>query len=133
MEEICLAKGVRARTQVRAIRRGRTAVAGNITPLTVVKDVVRLRPEFEPDSLRDGKVLEERHIEVGAVWIAKEVPGRVAECQTARRGERIGIKQERSSSLQGNLNNTGVRVANHIGTRPPVATIRKAIKKTQEL
>src|ERR1700722_2400547 len=62
--------------------------------LSVIKNIEELSPELKASLAGQGKVLKQRHIEVGAGWIVQRVTSGVAECKPARCDERRRIEQQ---------------------------------------
>src|ERR1700723_3724179 len=82
------------------VARARTGVAGDRSPLDMVKHIERFRTELNRRSFLNGNVFKQRHIKVDSIRIAQAVPSRVSEGQAARLRVRSGVVIQWPESLQ---------------------------------
>ena len=80
-------------TRIRTVPTSRASAATNVTPLGMVEDVERFGTELERCAFLDGEMLENRHIKINLMWIARNIPGRIAEGESLGRGKGPGIHQ----------------------------------------
>src|SRR5438477_12925064 len=106
-----IVRGVGLQESIGAQRVGKTAdgayaarrsgAAPQVTELSVIEDVEGFSAELQSDALVNGKVLEQRHIEVSGVRIGQPISAHIAEGQPARFQENIGVVLERTESCSG--------------------------------
>ena len=70
-------------------------VASGCSPLAVIEHVEGFEPELKGGLLLDGEVLEESHVEVGAIGSDQRISRYVSESQTSRHGICCGVVLEK--------------------------------------
>src|SRR5436305_6595476 len=70
-------------------------VGPGCSPLAVIEHVEGFEPELKSRLLLDGEVLEESHVEVGAIRSDQRISRHVSKSQTGRHSIRCGVVLEK--------------------------------------
>ena len=99
-----------------AVAAGRTAIAGDVSPLRVIEHVEGFGAELKTHLLPDFEVLEQGPVEVEAIGIVQDVASSVAEGQSPWQGKGSGIAECRPEVGDRPARNAGPRIAHQIGS-----------------
>src|SRR5690348_3085756 len=94
----------------------------HMVELSVVEGIVGLPAKFDGGRLFDGELLEQAHIEIGAIGSVQGVPADISERQSLRSSERARIEKQRTQPTR-SCARRSMRVASEIGMGTRANTI----------